>query len=180
MNLLLTLAAFAAAPAAPVPTTPTAGQPIEIAKSFELGSLAESFTLVSAEYKFDANRGGLLHVKLEARKEVEPELLRTCCAGFFDDDNTLQFVSPMRATAFPLQKGERLSCTIQTGSEDLKYNRIVVRKMDVMPASPFSSGPTGRGTRTAPGGGGFGGGGGFPGGGPGTGRSVPPMDPNDR
>src|SRR5262245_1501817 len=175
MNLLLTLAAFSAVPAAPIPAPPP-GQEIQIAKSFELGSLSEHFNLVSSEYKFDQQRGaGTLTLKLEAKKEVDPALLRTCYAGFFDDDNVLQYTSTVRTTAFPLQKGERLMFTITTGVEDKKWNRIVVRKSDIPPTST-SPRPTAVELR---GGGGFGGGG-FPGGGGRGGTVPPPIDPNDR
>jgi len=182
MNLLLTLAAFAAfAPSAPAPAT-AAGQEIQITKSFELGALAESFTLVSAEYTFDNNQqrgsgGGYLTLKLEAKKDVDQALLRSNAAGFFDDENTLVYASTVRPSiAFPLQKGERLTLTIPTGTEDRKWHRIAIRKVE----TPITPSSFERATMTAPAvrgrqGGGFGGGGGtIP---PGT---DPPPNPFDR
>jgi hypothetical protein len=169
MNLLLILA-LSSTPAAPVPA-PDADQEIQIAKSFELGPLGESFNLVSADYKFDQNNGvGILNLKLEAKKEIDPALLRSLYAGFFDDDNTLQRATVIRPSlAFPLQKGERLMFQVQTGGEDKKWSRIVVRKSDVSPssaASRFSPAaerggaggfgvPAGREGREGRGGGGF-------------------------
>jgi len=99
-------------------------------QSIDLGELNVPFKLASAERVVDPMRGGLVVLKLEAKKDIDTSQL-SYKAGFFDKDGQLHFASAVWfAAAFPLRKGESIRMEIWEGPAPQPWHRIALRKVD--------------------------------------------------
>src|SRR5580692_4314619 len=84
---------------------PAAPQDVNVSKTINLGPLADSFALVSAEVR-ETPEGTGIFLKLRAKKEVDTSDLYYH-VGFFDKGKVVIQATPLKFQAeFPLQSGE--------------------------------------------------------------------------
>ena len=106
-------------------------QEADVSKAINLGTLADSFTLVSAEA--GPHEGGIgIWLKLRAKKDVDTTDLYYQ-VGFFDKGKVVVHATPLKFQAnFPLQTGETVHayCTyVNAAFEEGNYpwHAIVIR-----------------------------------------------------
>ena len=110
---------------------PVVAQEADVSKAINLGPLADSFTLVSAEAG-PHERGIGIWLKLRAKKDVDTTDLYYQ-VGFFDKGKVVVQAAPLKFQAnFPLQSGETVhaACTyVNAAFEEGTYpwHTIVIR-----------------------------------------------------
>lgn len=113
---------------------PAAAQGLDVSKAINLGPLADSFTLVSAEAGPAQEGDGIgIWLKLRAKKDVDTSDLYYQ-VGFFDKAKVVVQATPLKFQAnFPLQTGETVyaSCTFVNANFEAgnyPWHAIVIRQ----------------------------------------------------
>jgi hypothetical protein len=115
-------------------TSGSAQEPVPLGKGIDLGSLAEHFTLLSAEASWGVtgNGGYTVVLKLQAKKDVDTAGLYFQ-VGAFDKGKLLLEAKPLKFDEdFPLLKGECMyaTCTFTRMSyqeDGLPWSKIYIR-----------------------------------------------------
>ena len=112
---------------------PAAAQDLELTKAINVGPLADSFTLVSAEAAPQPDGSGIaIWLKLRAKKDVDTTDLYYQ-VGFFEKGKVIIQATPLKFQAnFPLQTGETVHayCTFLNGifeEGNYPWHSIVIR-----------------------------------------------------
>jgi RNA polymerase sigma factor (sigma-70 family) len=102
----------------------------DISKSVDLGPLEEFFSLARVEHVTELFRGKTLILILEAKKDVDTSAL-FYKVGFYSEGKEIRLASDLLFdAAFPLEKGERVRASAQSGREDVQWKKIAVRRAE--------------------------------------------------